>query len=294
MKPHLLLVPKGPVHSFSIRHDTLPYFFNKWHYHSDVELIHIIKGEGTQFIGDHISRFSHGDVLLVGSNLPHYWRCDDMFFQNVPSLFVQAKVAHFVENFWGSQFLELPENREIASILKKSRQGIRLNGITKLKVQNILDKMLVAVNGERIILLLEALNVIASSDELSFLSSQTFQANYNEAETERINEIYTYTMNNYKKKITLNEIARIAYVSPNSFCRYFKSQTGKTYSRFLIEIRIGNACKLLIDNKYSTSKICFESGFNNCSNFNRHFKMITGKSPLEYKKSFAKKQLLIA
>jgi len=158
-------------------------------------------------------------------------------------------------------------------------------------VQVILNKMLCAVNGERIVLLLEALNEIASSEEIVLLSSQTFQADYNEYESERIHEIYNYTMNNFKKKISLEEIAKIAYVSPNSFCRYFKSHTGKTYSRFLIEVRVGHACKLLIEDKYSASKICYESGFNNFSNFNRHFRMITGKSPLEYKKAFCSKEL---
>ena len=291
MRPQLLLVPKAPTHSFSVRHDTLPFFFNKWHYHADVELLHIVNGYGTQFIGDNISRFTSGDVLLVGSNLPHYWRCDDVFFQNNTGLVAEAKVTHFLENFWGHQFLELPENKHIASLLKKSRYGIKVVGEAKAKVQVILNKMLCAVNGERIVLLLEALNEIASSEEIVLLSSQTFQADYNEYESERIHEIYNYTMNNFKKKISLEEIAKIAYVSPNSFCRYFKSHTGKTYSRFLIEVRVGHACKLLIEDKYSASKICYESGFNNFSNFNRHFRMITGKSPLEYKKAFCSKEL---
>ena len=124
--------------------------------------------------------------------------------------------------------------------------------------------------------------------DITLLSSSTFQNSYNKSETERLNDIYNYTMSNFKQKISLEEIASISCLSVNSFCRYFKSQTRKTYSQFLIEIRIGHACKLLIENRLTVSKICVESGFNNFSNFNRYFKIISGLSPLEYKKSFSK------
>jgi AraC-like DNA-binding protein len=98
--------------------------------------------------------------------------------------------------------------------------------------------------------------------------------------------VYDYSFTNFKRKIELDEIAAIAGISPNSFCRYFKARTKKTYSQFIIEIKVGYACKLLIDNKYSVKQICYESGFNNFASFHKYFKQITNKSPLDYKKEF--------
>lgn len=101
-----------------------------------------------------------------------------------------------------------------------------------------------------------------------------------------INDIYDFTLSNFKRKIPLEEISAIAGVSPNSFCRYFKSSTGKTYSQFLIETKVGYACKLLIENKFMIKQLCYESGFHNFSSFHKYFKNITGKSPLEYQKGY--------
>lgn len=274
--------------SFSVRHDKVPHFFNKWHYHAEVELIYIEKGNGTQFIGDHISRFTQGDVLLIGSNLPHYWRCDENYFENIQDLYAEARVTHFLPDFWGNQFLDLPENALIKELLLKAKNGIKITGTTNSKIAEILEKLTVAKSVERILLLIQALHIISMSKDIKTLATSGFQNTYNESETERLNDIYKYTMSNFDKKISLEEISSIAHISPNSFCRYFKTQTKKTYSQFLMEIKIGNACKLLIENKKSISSICYESGFNSFSNFNRYFKSINGKSPLQYKKAFVK------
>ena len=287
MKPHLLLVPVGPDQTFSVRHDIVPYFLNRWHYHAEVELVHIVEGKGTQFIGDSIHHFKSGDVILVGSNLPHYWKCDDIYFQSNSELKVEAKVIHFLEDIWGDKFLELPENKTIRELYRKAKQGILIQGKTKLKVIEIIEKMLLAKGMKRILLLMETLYLISNSQECSFLSSVLALNNYNESEAKRINDIYQYSLANFKKKITLNEIADVANISTNSFCRYFKTKTKKTYSQYLIEIRILYSCKLLIENKLTISGICYESGFNNFSNFNKFFKSITGKSPLQYKKEFS-------
>ncbi len=289
MRPQLLIVPKTPNQSFSVRHDCVPYFFDRWHYHTELELLYIVNGEGTQFIGDHISRFKTGDVLLIGPNLPHYWRCDENYFKEIPELKAEAKVIHFLENFLGTEFLHLPENIDLDNILKKSQRGILISGTTKLKLIPYFNEILTASNTKKIILLLEVLNLIATSRDITFLSSPTFQSSFDKSETDRLNDIYKYTMNNFKGKITHEEIASVACLSVHSFCRYFKSQTKKTFTQFLIEIRIGYACKLLIENKFTISEICFDSGFNSFSNFNRYFKNITGTSPLEYRKSFSKK-----
>jgi AraC-like DNA-binding protein len=286
MRPQLLKVLKGPGHSFSIRQDLVPHINNRWHYHKEVELIHFKKGEGTQFIGDNIKRFKPGDVVLVGSNLPHYWRFDDSYFEENAKVTADVRVAHFCEDFWGNGFLDLPENTAIKTALEKAKRGVQITGKTRAAVAEALEDLLDADGPQRIILLMQALTTIAGCKQLESLASIGFKHDFVEAENDRINNIYDYTLKNFRRPIQLDEIASIANISPNSFCRYFKSRTRKTYSQFLIEIRVGHACKLLIESGLSIKQLCYESGFNNFTSFHKYFKLITGKSPLIYQKEF--------
>ncbi len=286
MRPQLLKVSKEPQYSFSVRRDLVPYINNRWHYHAEIELIHFKKGEGTQFIGDSIKQFKGGDVVLVGSNLPHYWRFDDAYFEEDANSSTDVRVAHFCENFWGNQFLQLPENTHIRTLLEKAKRGLQITGNTRQRVAEVLDSLLHTSDNYRIILLMEALNIIASCKNLDPLSSIGFKYDGVEDESDRINAIYDYSFKNFKRPIQLEEIASVANISPNSFCRYFKSRTRKTYSQFLIEIRVGHACKLLIENNMSIKQLCYESGFNNFTSFHKYFKQITSKSPLTYQKEF--------
>jgi AraC-like DNA-binding protein len=284
MRPQLLKVLRGPGHSFSIRQDLVPHVNNRWHYHKEVELIHFKKGEGTQFIGDNIKRFKAGDVVLVGSNLPHYWRFDDAYFEENPKVCADIRVVHFCEDFWGNNFLDLPENANIKAVLERAKRGFQITGKTRTAVAEILEDLLDADGPQRIILLIKALVIISGCKQLESLASIGFKHDFVEAENDRINNIYT--LKNFKRPIQLEEIASVANISPNSFCRYFKSRTRKTYSQFLIEIRVGHACKLLIESGLSIKQLCYESGFNNFTSFHKYFKLITGKSPLVYQKEF--------
>jgi AraC-like DNA-binding protein len=289
MKPQLLKVPTGPVHSFSVRQDKLPNINNRWHYHPEVELIRFHKGSGTQFVGDHISRFGPGDIVLVGANLPHYWRYDEVYFQDTPQETPFSTAIHFTETFWGDRFIHLPENKALKAVLEKAQRGILLSSRANPRVVEQIEKISQAEGPYRIIYLMECLLTIADSPEAQVLSSMGFQRNFSPAENERINAIYAYTLNHFQQKIALEEIAGVAGLVPNSFCRYFKSRAGKPFSQFLTEIRIGYACKLLLDGRMSVKQLCYESGFNNFTCFHKHFKAITGKSPLDYQKMYASK-----
>lgn len=286
MRPQLLKVSREPGHSFNVRRDLVPYVNNRWHFHAEVELIHFKKGQGTQFVGDNMKRFKAGDVVLVGSNLPHYWRFDDLYFEDEAEDLTDVRVAHFCENFWGEAFLNLPEASPLKVLLEKAKRGLQVEGEARKKVAELLEMLLEAEGMSRLLLLMEALYTIAGSEQVKSLSSIGFRHNFQEAEYERVNKIYEYSLKNFKRAIQLEEIARVANISPHSFCRFFKSRTRKTYSRFLIEIRVGHACKLLIENNLSIKQLCYESGFNNFTSFYKYFKLITGKSPLGYQKEF--------
>ena len=277
MKPKLLKVPKTPAHSFSVREDRDPYINNRWHYHVEVELIFFHQGSGTQFVGDHIKRFQPGDIILVGSNLPHYWRFDD-------GGAVHSTVIHFSENFWGPAFLDLPETKAIRSLLEKARRGILVSAKEEEKIAAVIEKVRCADGVGRIIALIECLSAFAASDRLQLLSSIGFRPDFADSEHDRINAIYDYTFRHFTQQIYLDQVSAVAGLVPNSFCRYFKSRTGKTYTQFLTEIRIGHACKLLLDNRISIKQLCFESGFNNFTCFHKNFRLITGKTPQLYLK----------
>lgn len=284
MKPKLLKVPRTPAHSFSVREDKDPFINNRWHYHAEVELILFHQGSGTQFVGDHIKRFQPGDIILVGSNLPHYWRYDEVHFKGEGSPPVHSTVIHFSENFWGDAFLDLPETKPIRSLLEKARRGILVSAPDEEKIPALVRNIHSADGIGRIIALIECLSAFAGSPRLQFLSSIGFRPDYSESENHRINAIYDYTFRHFTGNIYLGEVAAIAGLVPNSFCRYFKSRTGKTYTQFLTEIRIGHACKLLLDNRISIKQLCYESGFNNFTCFHKNFRLITGKSPQTYQK----------
>ncbi len=286
MNPHLLKVSTAPYQSFNIRHDVVPYFYNHWHFHPEVELLHIQKGTGIQFVGDSIERFKKDDVLLLGANLPHLWRCDDQYFQKSKTLKAQATVVHFREDFWGEIFLELPENKKLKLLLEKAKRGVRITGSTKQFVMQQLELMLHAKETERIVLLLQILYRLAQSKQVKQISSVGFASQLEQKSTDKINAIYAYTLAHFKEKISLKKIAEESNISPNSFCRYFKVHTRKTYSNFLHELRVGHASKLLIENRLSISQICYESGFNNITNFYKTFKRFTGQTPFEYQKLY--------
>ena len=272
--------------SFSARQDTKTDINNHWHYHPEVELVYFKKGHGTQFIGDSISQFSAGDVVLVGKNLPHYWKYDDVYLDKQTTREVDVSVIHFNESFWGKDFLDLPENFLIKDVLKKAERGIQIPSQYSEVIGQLIEQVVHTVTSRKIIMLMEVLLAFGGCENSKLLTSFSFQLNFQATEKDRINAIYNYSIIHFKKKITLKEIAAIANVSPTSFCKYFKALNNKTYSEFINEIRISYACKLLIENKLQVKEVCYESGFYNFANFYRFFKRVTGKSPLSYQKDF--------
>src|SRR6478736_2722411 len=287
MKPHFHKVPVQRENSFSLRHDIKPDFGSVWHYHPELELHLVLKGEGVRFIGDNIHNFSAGEMILLGENLPHTWRCNKKYSNNRSGSNVEALVLHFLPNCFGKDFLSLPETFLIPKLFERAKSGLIIKGETKTEVTNLLTQSLEAFGLDRLVLLMSILKALVRNFEDQETISTSYQkVQSNELEMARLDTIYSYSLYNYKKDISLEEIASVANMSKTSFCRYFKLMTNKTYSEFLTEVRISHVCRALIENKFSTEVICFESGFNNISNFYRHFKKVTGLTPFEYKSKY--------
>ncbi|PLK45150.1 MULTISPECIES: AraC family transcriptional regulator [Emticicia] len=291
MKPHFHKVPTNTGHSFSIRHDIKPNFGSIWHYHPELELHYVIKGEGVRFIGDNVSNFSSGEVLLLGENLPHTWRCNKEYFQGNADLQVEAIVMQFMPDCLGGDFLNLNEAYAIRKLYEKAKQGLLIKGNTAQRLKTLMEGAVTAGPLQRLVILLSVLELLTESDELEMITAANAFYQSNEMETVRLNNVCSYTLANYAKDISLEDIAAIANLSTTSFCRYFKLMTHKTYNDFLTEVRVSHACRALIENKLSIEIICFDSGFNNLSNFYRHFRKVKGTTPLEYKKQYLKSEV---
>ncbi|ADY52047.1 transcriptional regulator, AraC family [Pseudopedobacter saltans DSM 12145] len=288
MKAQFHKVPTKLETSYNIRNDVSPNFGTVWHYHPELELHYVKKGEGVRFIGDNINNFSAGEMILLGENLPHTWRCKDEYFIPESNLNVEATVIQFLPNCLGQDFLNIPETYQIPRLFEKAKQGLIIKGKTKKKLEVLMHDALGAQSLQRITVLLNILSTLADSEEFEVITkSHTFYRT-NNIDTERINKICTYTLSNYKEDISLEQIASLSNLSITSFCRYFKQITKKTYYDFLTEIRISHACRILVNNTLTVEAISMECGFNNPSNFYRHFKKVMGCTPIEYKTKFYK------
>jgi AraC-like DNA-binding protein len=287
MKPLHLTIKARSSQSFSARCDVQPDINNRLHYHDEYELIYFKKGGGTQFIGDSIETFEAGDVVLLGSNLPHFWQYHPLYFTDQTGYPVEVYVVHFSKHFWGDTFLTIPENLSIARALDRSGRGLQLKGNAAEKVASVVEKIIVADGFDRLLYLMTALQEISLSPNIKPLASAGFKSVFNKKEQSRLQVVYSYTVNNYQHKTNIDAIAKVANISPNSFCRFFKSHTGKTYSAFVNEIRVGHARRLLIERTLNLKTICFECGFKNAVSFYRAFKDVTGFTPVVYQKTYS-------
>jgi len=287
MKPHFHLVPRFSQYGYLSRQHTLPNFGTVWHYHPELELHYIIRGEGVRFVGENISNFNPGELLLLGANLPHMWRCNEKYFKGDHSVTAEAIVVHFLPDFAGADLLEKKEAALIHSLYEKAKFGQEIFGKTKKEILSLMQQSVQKEGLSRLITILQMVNILSESKEMKAINSGIVSRKTNKEEINRLNKIYSYALENYREDIKLEDIAAIANLSVTSFCRYFKTMTKRTFNEFLIEIRISHARRLLIEDEHMTTEaICFECGFNNRSNFFRHFKKVTGHSPVLFKQRF--------
>ncbi len=287
MKPIVERLKKEKELSFVLQKDEYPYYPTPWHHHPEYELVLVLESTGKKIVGDHMSNFSDGDLTFMGPYLPHAYQNDPVYYEENPKLTAKAIVIHFTEDFLGDNFFQLPEMEPIKNLLENSVTGFSITGESRKQVAKKMNQMLHLEGPSRIIELLAILNVLAETKEKKKLASPGFLENYKTSGSEKITRVCDYIMENFTRELSLDEVAKIAHMSPNAFCHFFKQRTRKTFVSFLNEVRVGYACKLLSGEQYNISEICFISGFQNLSNFNRQFRKMMDKTPLEYKKEMA-------
>jgi AraC-like DNA-binding protein/quercetin dioxygenase-like cupin family protein len=282
MKPIFKKVDSKSEEAFVARIDQFAQFYNKWHFHPELELTHIVKGRGTRFVGDNIEFFQDGDLILVGANLPHVWKN-----QNKESELSVARVVQFLPNFMGEDILKLVEFKNIQKLLIKSSFGLKIEGEVKVLILGFLNKLFKTEDPlERIILIIKMLDCLGTSDETIPISKSLFLVELDKQNKDRLNRVIDYTITNFASKIMLEDVASISNMSVSNFCKFFKVRVKKTYVQYLTEVRIGMSCKMLIENQLSINRIAYDSGFVNISNFNRAFKLNKNMTPFSYRKLY--------
>ncbi|KAA6441395.1 helix-turn-helix transcriptional regulator [Dyadobacter flavalbus] len=271
--------------SFIVNAFTLEKFDVPYHFHPQYELTLIVKGSGKRFVGKNMAGFDSGDLVFLGSDLPHSWKSEN----TVRTETVQSVVVQFEKNFLGPEFFDKPELAEINNLLKMSVFGIQFihDGAAaageKMKLlagqKNAFRKMT---------MLLEILYDLAKSGEYILLDQDATIAQQHNSHKERINAALGYIVDNFRNDIVLNKVASLANMSPNAFCKYFKKMTNKTFVETVIDYRISFAVQQLIATDKAVSEIALESGFGDISHFYKLFKKRMNMSPLNYRNSFQK------
>jgi len=288
MKPKNL--PRiSPINScFSAEKHKLSHFLDVWHYHKEIELVYIKKSTGIKFIGDSMEKFATGELILIGSYLPHLILNDKIYFEDKDK-HAEAWVIHFDPECFGKEFFNAPDLNEIKNLFREAQFGLKIYGDNKRKVVENLKEIYHQENTEKIISLLNILRLISKS-KYDILASRSYVmntcANNTWDSNSKLEKIYSYIMKNFTEDINLTSVAEYVNMNPSAFSRFFKKATNKSFINFLIELRIGFACKIMLEDNYKTiAEVCYESGFNNISNFNKQFKKITQKTPMEYLES---------
>lgn len=284
MKPVLIQVPSSSDYSFRVSTEIVPHFYNPFHYHSELEITYILKSHGTRLIGDSIERFDVDDLVIVGSNLPHCWKNEREYFQENTNLKAQAIVVQFKPDFAGKLF-QLAELQHIGRFIKGAAQGIKFVGNARPTIKQMLLNLVELEGSKRITQLIDILEFMSLTSEKKVLCTTYSITHIKSENLGRLNTIFEYTLQHYKRNISLEEISDLVHLSPNAFCRYFKLHTRRTYKEFVNEIRIANVCRLMQETSMSIAEIAFASGFNNLSHFIRTFKKLKHVKPAKYRKT---------
>ena len=274
----------GPIRSFFVKRVKEPVLDINWHFHEEYELIYIIKGHGIRLVGDNLTNFQSGELVMVGPNIPHLWRTSEGIDD------VDRIIIKFDELPNGSDIFSLPEFAEIRTLLKKAGKGISFGSDVCKQIHSYLIEMTENEGASKWICLLNVLQILAKSDDFETLTSSHMKIVPNNLQENRFSKIIEYISENYYQDISLEKIADIASMTVPAFCRYFKRQTNKTFVQFLNEYRIGKGCVLLVDNKLTISQIWVELGFNSSTNFNRAFRNLYHCTPKEYRKKYARSE----
>jgi len=254
-----------------------------WHAHPEYELILVLQARGYRIVGDNFSRLGSGDLVLVGPGLPHIW-------QNAPSAGghdgVHLLLIQFEDKCLGDGLLRIPTMEPLRRLLHRANRGLHVVGKTRARIAGLMKQMAGVKGMERVLLFLQILVALAGSDDCEPIASPGFATGTGDYDQERMDRVFQYLNSQVGKEVRLAEAAQIIHLSAGAFSRFFRVHTGKTFPRFVNELRIGRACSLLMENNLNVTEVAYQCGFLNLSNFNRQFVRLKGLSPTAFRRQF--------
>ena len=275
-------VPQTEHEVVRVQVDQVPHFYDQLHQHPEIQIMFIEAGEGTVITGDYIGRFQAGDLFVIGSGQPHVFRSDQAYYKSNSKEISKSISLYFSEKYFGKELWdsnELSTVREFASICQ---HGYQVTQPASVGITDIIRKLCLSSGLEKLVDFFSLLKVLVETTHKKKLSIQPSRLQV--SEEGRMNSIVEFTFRESHRKIYLTEVARLANLSVEAFCRYFKIHTRKTYINFLNEVRVSHACQFLIQKDITVQQVCYQTGFSNVSNFNRIFRKITGKTPHAFRR----------
>lgn len=260
-----------------------PFFQAPFHFHPELELVYIKESYGKRIIGNAMEHFTRNDMVFLGSNLPHVWLNDEIYYKGDPKLKAKAIVLYFNKDIFGPLFYGLKELYRVNQLFDKAARGLLISGKTNKSIAAKLEKLVKKKDFDIIVGLIEILRELSESKDISFINNEAYIPANEKSQKDRITDVLNYVKLNFREDITLTGISRVANLTPQSFCRMFKTRIKKHFVEYLNEVRIANACRLLLETEYSISEIAYDCGYKTVSNFNKQFKKIAGSTPKDYK-----------
>lgn len=283
MKPVFQKITSEPEGGFQVKVVDGHSFNCPWHCHNEYELILVQQSGGYRMLGDHLEPLRPGDLVLVGPQLPHIYQNDEVASGRVPH--VRAVLVQFEAAILGSEFIELPALEPVRRLLRRAQLGLHVGGPTCAEVSQMMLELVEASGLQQIIRFLSILDVLAHSRDCQSLATAGFVAERNMFDQQRMDRVCQYIHERFDQPITLGEVARLVHLSEGAFSRFFRTHAGKTFPQFVNELRVGRACRLLVEDELNVTEIAYTCGFRNLSNFNRQFQRLKQTAPREYRRS---------
>ncbi len=292
MQPDLELVHIRKGESFAAWTHGYPFRTVRWHYHPEYEIHLVVATSGTFYLGDFVGTFSPGQLIMTGPNLPQNWISDIEVGEIVPA---RSLVIQFPEAFIEDASASMPEMDAVRPLLDRSRRGLLFDDATSAAVRPLIEKLLEAQGLKRLALFWDILALLVDAD-YEVLASLSFQLDLSGTEDSGINRALSHLRENLTDQVEESELAAMVGQSPSAFSRAFKRHTGTTLVRYRNQLRIDLACKMLLaDLEVNVAEVCYDVGFSNLSNFNRHFLKLKGMSPSQFRSKFtAQKAFMMA
>lgn len=284
MKPVFEKTPQRQWESFHCEVVRGSSYNATWHFHPEYQLTLVLKSHGHRLVGDKITPLQAGDLVLLGSNLPHVWHQEEAHGQS--SRAVHAIIVRFLETFLGGDFLEIPEAEPVRRLLKRAARGLHITGRTREVVADKMQRLAASQGLERVAQLLSILETLARSKEVQPIASAGFVPNLSRDDQGRMERVCNFIHTRLGEPIDREQVAAEAHLSIGAFSRFFKLRTGKTLPEYVNELRVGRACRLLAEADTKVTDVAMECGFQNLANFNRRFREITKVTPREYRRQF--------